>query len=130
MQLLLKVPTMTPVGIQMANTYLEKVGHAISPHEVLQIHGEIGITLNDFNKLYKKFKGGIKQVGRGLRLGRLPNPRQLLRLRKLVHNKCEDLVGNPLFVNNTYEVRCNNESLKLKYKILQLDNFNNVLLDV
>ena len=28
-----------------------------------------GINLNDFNKLFKKFEGGFKQVGRDLHLG-------------------------------------------------------------
>lgn len=129
-QSLLKLPNMTPIGIEMANTYLKKVGQAVGPHEVLQVCDESGITLNGFNKLYKKFKGGINQAKKGLRFEYLPNLHQVLQLRKELNKKFEDLVGKPLFLNSTYEVGCNSKSLKPKDKLLQLDNFNNVFLDV
>lgn len=112
------------LGFKCQHILWDIVGHAISPYEVLHVGDESGITWNDFDKLYKKLKDGIKQVGRGLHLGYLPIPRQALQSRKELHNNLEDVVGKPLFLNNTCEVGCNNKSLKSKDTLLQIDNFN------
>ena len=88
----------------MANYYLNKVGEKVGTRFVLQTCDESGIMQAWYNSFYKKIKGGIQSAGKGLRLGCLPNPHQVQALLKELNMNLADLVGQPMFISNTYEV--------------------------
>lgn len=130
---LMTLPAFKTVGVRMANFYLNKIGEKVGTRSVLQTCDESGITQAGYNSFYKKFKGGIRSAGKGLRLGCLPNPHQVQLLRKELNMNLEDLVGQPMFISNTYEVapstKKNQKSAK-EGKLLTLDKFNNLFLDI
>ena len=92
------------VGSDITNHYLEKIGAEIGAHEILAIEDRSGITNEAYNNIYKKFKGGTKAAGKGLRIGCLPKPYHVLLLQKELNNKLRDFVGDYYPIKNTLEI--------------------------
>lgn len=121
---------LSSVGIQMANQYLDRIGKSVGPNDILETCDRNGITHAGYGAIYKKFKGAIKSVGKGLRIGCLPNPHTVSVARKMLNLKLGEYVGDYHSINNTLEVPATAKS-KAKDPIkVRLNDNNSLFVDV
>ena len=84
---MMSLPSMSFVGICMANHYLEKAGASLGPHSILETCDQSRITQIGYSQIYKKMQGGLKSAGKGLRIGCLPKPYQISLLCRELNSK-------------------------------------------
>lgn len=123
---LISSPALHQTGVQMANYYLNKIGDVVGSHEILQTLDENGITQKGYRAIFKKFKGGVQRASKNLRVGCLPAPYNVSKLRATMNAKLTDLRGEYYHIHMNFEIEEKNKEPKR----LVLDEFNNLFLDV
>ena len=98
---LLESPKLSHVGTKMVNHYLEKIGKSMGPEHILETCDRNGISHSGYDAIYKSFEGVVKGVGKGFRVGCLPNPHQVSKLRQEMNSKLEDMIGEHYHIENT-----------------------------
>jgi len=98
---LLESPKLSHVGTRMVNHYLEKIGKSMGPENILETCDRNGITHSGYGAIYKNFRSAVKRVGKGIRVGCLPNPHQVSKLRQELNSKLEDMIGQYYHIENT-----------------------------
>ena len=121
---------MTSVGIHMANHYLDQIGKSVGANEILETCDRNGITNAGYSAIYKKFKGGVKSVGKGLRVGCLPKPHAVSVLRKMLNLKVGEYVGKYHSINNSLEVSATVKSKSKDPIHVKLNDNNSCYADV
>lgn len=121
---------MESVGIDITNHYLDKIGAEIGAHEILAIEDRSGVTNDAYSTIYKKFKGGAKAAGKGLRIGCLPKPYHVSLLRKELNSKLRDFVGDYYPIKNTLEIMPGPKSKKKEPMQIELNENNSLFVDV
>ena len=121
---------LSTIGVRMAIYYLDQIGKSVGPNDILETCDRNGITHAGYGAIYKKFKGAIQSVGKGLRIGCLPNPHTVSVTRKMLNLKLGDYVGEYYSINNTLEVPATAES-KIEDPIeVKLNDNNSIFVDV
>ena len=109
---LLESPKLSHVGTRMPNHYLEKIGKSVRLENILETCDRNGITHFGYDAIYKSFKGVVKSVGKGFRVGCLPNPYQVSKLRQEMNSQLEDMIGEHYHTENTRSFFPCNQNLK------------------
>lgn len=128
---MLQMPAMESIGTDIANQYLNKIGAEIRAHKILAVEYRSGITNEAYSEIYKKFVGGVKSAGKGIRIGcLLPKPYHVSLLRKEMNAKLADFVGEYYPIINTLEIPPAPRSKKKESMLIELNEHNSLFVDV
>ena len=123
-------PKLEGVGVKLANKYLNKIGEIIQPTDILQTCDRNMISHSGYDAFYKQFKGAAKLVGRGIRIGCLPNPWHVSCARRMLNLKLSQYVGEYYSINETLMVPPSVKSAKKEPVKVTLNEMNSLFCDI
>lgn len=123
-------PKLEGVGVKIANKYLDKIGELIQPIDILETCDRNMISHSGYDAIYKRFKGGAKLAGLGMRIGCLPNPWQVSCARKMLNLKLLEYVGEHYSINESLMVPPSAKSTKKEPVKVTLNEMNSLFCDV
>jgi len=78
MEAILETPKTTIIGKRMVNYYLDKIDKFVGLAQILEACDKNAIIVQDYNVVYKTFKGIVKSASNGgLKISCLPNAHQV-----------------------------------------------------
>jgi hypothetical protein len=90
-----------------------------------------GIAQSGYRAIYKKFTGAVNLVGKGLKIGCLPNPHKVTLIRQQLNMKVSEYVGAYYSICDTFEGATRKQGAKNKEQVrVSLNESNNFFVDV
>ena len=126
LQSLIHLPALSHTRMEVANSFLKKIGESIGPHEILQTYDEYGITQKGYSTIFKKFKKGLQSAGKNLRFECLSNPHKVSTLRIEMNSKLIELIGDFYTIDMEVDIQQKNKGTQK----LHLNEFNTFFADV
>ena len=123
-------PKLEGVGVKLANKYLDKIGEIIHPADILETCDRNMISHSGYDAIYKRFKGAAKLVGRGIRIGCLPNAWQVSCAWRMLNLKLLEYVEDYYCINETLMVPPSAKSAKKEPVKVTLNEMNLIFCDV
>ena len=73
----------------------------------MKTYNRNAITNSGYTAIYKDFKGAIEASGKGFKVGCLPNPNQINKLRREMNDNLKELIGEYYSITDNLIVKPN-----------------------
>jgi len=94
METMISSPQLTSTATKTTNQYLQKIGHSVGLHDILETCDQTRITHRGYEAIYKKFKAGATTTIKGLQVSCLLNLHSVRNLREEMNKNLRKLIGD------------------------------------
>jgi hypothetical protein len=124
-----KSEKMAKVGIELTNSFMDKISESLGPEDIAETMDYNGITQDGWSAVFKQYKGAVRTANKGIRVC-FPNPFQVSKVRQMLNLKLSEYVGEYYSLTESLEIPPIRNSKDKESIKVSLNENNSIFVDV